>query len=209
MKRAFIVIIVAVLCVSCVCLGYLVSNEGFSGIDPLSNGEVYRILKENKTPREELSLFTVDKDQIVLYYDYEGLINAYSLDGVFQYGIRIESLKNGTGDIAFHDGLLYAKARGGRMYIFEDDTLVSCFRSTDDSAAYQEAERYLEGIPTNKSGNAAFHVIGNKIMKSDNNGPYQTVITLPEQNPEIRYSAIFILLAIAGLMHYLRGRKIA
>ena len=204
MKRAFVIVIAVVIFLACIRLGFLVQSEDFSVITPLKRGEMYRILFQEKIPREKLSLFTVNEKQIALFFDYEGIINIYSIDGVFLYGFQIESLKKGTGDIAFHNKQLFVKARGGRMYIFDGDLVSSSFSSTEYPVAYKEAEKYLEGIPCNNVGNLSFHVVGNKIMKSVDSGPYQTVITLPNENPDIKSLAFFIMLATVGLMHYLR-----
>lgn len=204
MKRTFVVVMSVVIVLACIRFGFLVKSENFSVIAPLKTGESYRILYEEKIPREKLSLFTVNEKLIVLFFDYEGIINIYSIDGEFLYGFQIESLKKGTGDIAFHNDRLFVKARGGRMYIFNGNVVHSSFRSTEDAATYREAERLLEGIPCSNVGDVSFHVVGNRIMKAVDGGPYQTLITLPMENPDIKSLGIFILLAIAGLMHYMR-----
>ena len=204
MRRAFVIVMAVLILLACVRLGFLVKNEGFSVITPLKREENYRLLREEKVPREKLSLITVNEDQIILFYDYEGIINVYSLDGAFLYGFQIESLKKGTGDLVLHDDQLYVKACGGKMYIIDGDVVLSFFRSTGDAVAYKEAEMHLEGIPHNDVGDVSFHIVGNKIMKSVDGGPYQAVITLPMENPDIKSLGMFILLAIAGLMYYLR-----
>ena len=93
MKRTFVVVMSVVIVLACIRFGFLVKSENFSVITPLKTGESYRILYEEKIPREKLSLFTVNEKLIVLFFDYEGIINIYSIDGEFLYGFQIESLK--------------------------------------------------------------------------------------------------------------------
>lgn len=205
-KGVFIVILTTIFVVCCLLL-YLIETEVFSKIDPLNSSEIYRINSQERIPRGKIPLLLVTEKHIILFYDYEGIINVYGHTGSYMYGFQVESLKKGTGDIAFHNEQLYIRACGNKMYIFEDKRLVSCFRSTDDYDAYKEAEAYMAGDPCRNIGATSFYIVNNQIMKSIEGGPFQTVIILPQENTDISFLAFFILLGIAGITNFLRKPK--
>lgn len=203
MKKALIILAMSVILICFVQLAYYVGAEGFSRIQPLRTDEAYRIYTEEQVPREDLSLYLVTDERIFLYYDYEGVINVYSLEGNFLFGLQIQSLRNGTGDIAFSKGFLYIKARGNTIYIFDDMTLVSSFDRADNPNEYIAIELLMNGAPCHEVDGVKYYAAGNEIVKSESGYPLQTVISLPKKNKSVYYLGIGILLVIAGLMHYI------
>lgn len=204
MKRAYILVAICIILISVIVLSILISHEGFSNILPLEAEEKYRILTDELVPREEISLFLVTEELIFVYFDYNGIINIYTQDGIFLYGLQIDSLKNGVGDIAFREGILYIKARGNMIYLFKETVLVDNFRRQENPDTYKEIELLMDGEPCHQINNVKFFSSNNQIMKISEGNAIQPVISLPQKNMDIHYLAIFVLLSIAALMHYLR-----
>ena len=204
MKRAYVIIAICIIVLCSIELVNLASAEGFSHISPLKTEEAYRMVTNELIPREEISLFLVTEERIFLYFDYTGIINVYSHDGIFLYGLQINSLKNGIGDIAFKDGILYIKARGNMLYIFDGTVLLDNFRRQDNPQMYSEVEVLMGGEPCHQMNNITYVSSGNKILKKAEQHVVETVISLPQKNTNIRDLAIFTMLLIAALMHYIR-----
>lgn len=207
MKRAALIVTIIVILCGSILLAYWVSTEGFAQIQPLRADEIYRIHTEEQVPREELSLFLATTDNLYLYYDYAGLVNVYSEEGIFLYGLQVKSLKHGYGDIAFDEGLLYIKARGNAMYVFDKMKLTSHFESTNNPEAYKAAELLMSGTPCREVDGVKYYAAGNEIVKSENDGPLQTVIRLPKKNESIRYLGIFLLLATAAVTYHIGSQR--
>ena len=66
----------------------------------------------------------MDTDRLYLYFEEYGIVNVYARSGPFLYGIKVGHSRNGKGAIAIVDGLLYVKARGNIIYIFDGEELV-------------------------------------------------------------------------------------
>ena len=193
-----------VLIVTLAFLLYSIKNDEFAEITPLESSEQYRVHLQERIPREALSLYLVTDEMIVLFFDYEGIVNVYSLSGKFQYGLQVEALKNGIGDMAFDGKYLYVHSRGNTMYIFDQTTLIRCFRKIDDPIAYKQIEMLMEPQLNHQLEDTVYYLVSNAIMKSVNGAPMQTVISLPKQDSSIHGAIILFLLVMGVLAHYLR-----
>ena len=99
-------------------------------------------LEEERIPQNKYSFQTVSDGTIVcLYYDSLGLVNVYSSGGGFLYGIEVGHLRNGKGAIALENGLLYVKARGNVIYVFDGMKLIDWAEFSFDSST-EEKEYY-------------------------------------------------------------------
>ena len=161
MKRYFIAIVIALIIIAFVWQDFLLSNEGFSTITPLEAEQNYRYLHNEQVPREDISQLLVSNDQIVVYYDDVGIVNVYSWDGDYLYGIQIDSVKNGHGDMSFHNNLLYIDAK--RIYVINNGMVVDVFTRSENYDAYKEAQTYMEGDPTTQIEGTTFYIIDKKL----------------------------------------------
>lgn len=93
-----------------------------------SNSEATSEYIIHKTPQippyQEITSMVIEDGKIFLFFDAEGLVNVYSIDGVFQYALQVNSSTSGRGDIAYDDKKLYVFSRENHMYVFEDQKLV-------------------------------------------------------------------------------------
>ena len=203
-QKIVVSILLTVLIVTYIFLIHSIKNEEFAEIIPLESNEQYRVHFQERIPRETLSLYLVTDEMIVLFFDYEGIVNVYSLSGEFQYGLQVEALKNGLGDMAFDGKYLYVHSRGNTMYIFDQTTLIRCFRHKDDPIAYKQIEMLMEPQLNHKLEDTVYYLASNSIMKSVNGAAMQTVISLPKQDLSIRSTIMILLLFTGALAHYLQ-----
>ena len=182
--------------------GRLISIDAqyFQKPEPLNEGELFRILTEELIPDDDPYRMAVSDQEIVLLYDEEGLLNVYDHNGTFQYGIQIITLQNGKGNMEFQDGLLYVASRGARQYVFDGDQLHSTFTANEDPASYRRMRLLLEGEPNHKSGDTIFYLVEHSVMKAVDGGPMETVISLPQRNPDIDSLVFFISICVVALL---------
>lgn len=98
-------------------------QEGFSILAPIAEKN-YSIHGHEMIPREEITTFLVADDRIYVYYDRSGLINVYHLDGTYDFGIQVPTIKSGKGNIAYEGGYLFVELRRSVIYMFAKDLLV-------------------------------------------------------------------------------------
>ena len=94
-------------------------------------------------PHQEITTMLVEDGKIFLYFDLDGVVNVYSVDGVFLYGIQVKSSTSGRGDIAYADQKLYIFSRENHIYVFEDQKLIEHVEFAQEKEKYRHFEKLL------------------------------------------------------------------
>lgn len=199
---ALIAIIVTLSLILILNLPYSNSND--------SEDEMYSFLSTEYVPQNEVPLLMLKPEQIILFYDDEGVVNVYNLLGEFLYGFQIEALKNGVGDMAFDDVNLYVNSKGNTMYIFEGESLIRYFRRADDPDEYERIECTMEGEINNADGCSIYYYndANNCVERYENGSIIETIISFPNEHGFLDdHSMVVILLAVAFIVHYAHAKR--
>lgn len=193
--------------ISILFLAGMISKEEFDTIKPLPEDESFCISKKEQNPRDELTSFIITKDSIILYYDAAGLVNVYSIEGEFQYGIQIELIDNGKGNIGVGNDKLYIESRGGRIYVFVGMDCEDSFRRREYPERYTYIARFLNQEKGHSDGIATYYYQKevSQIQRKDAQGNITAVISLPQKNDNIKTVAMVFLLSVAAIAHFLHG----
>ena len=112
-----------------------------------SNAEATSEYIIHKTPQippyQEITSMVIEDGKIFLFFDAEGLVNVYSIDGVFQYALQVNSSTSGRGDIAYNDEKLYIFTRENHIYVFEDQKLIQHIEFAQEKEKYRRYEKSL------------------------------------------------------------------
>lgn len=197
LQKGLLAFFIMIALISFLLLFVMVSNENFDTIQPLAGDELFRVLEEEYILRNDLTEFVVARDSLILFYDGAGLVNIYSLEGQFRYGIQVERIDNGSGKIGVLDDRLYIEARGGRVYIFSGTELIESFRIREDPGRYNSVKNILAQESKHFDGNAAYYYQNdlNQIRKVDRLGSEDIVISMPRKNKNLKTVALLFLLS--------------
>lgn len=167
----------------------------------LDSNETYRLLSRELIPSRSTPLFTVNDEKIFLFYDRDGLINVYSHEGDFLYGLQIETTEHGTGNITSDEKYLYIKSCGNTLYIFEDTALLCSICRSEYPDTYAKINRG----PNHSIDDTTFYYLSesNSIAQRTNNGPFRQIITMPEEGTDALGICV-LLLGIGAFAHYAR-----
>ena len=126
-------------------------SEGY-GVPPdvPNNNFGYTINDKEIVPREIISSFIVDNGLIYVFYESTALVNVYSTEGAFMYGIRVSSIQNGRGDIAVKDGILHIASRTKYHYEFDKTDLIR-LTNVDASSEHSISNASKETFSTEKN----------------------------------------------------------
>lgn len=137
------------------------TQEGFSILVPIAEKN-FAIHKQEMIPREEITSFLVTDDRIYVYYDRSGLVNAYHLDGTYDFGIQVPTIKSGKGDIAYEDGYLFVALRRSVIYVFSKDLLVHQVAITSKRDEYMELKEIFTKEKDHATKTAMYSLADNK-----------------------------------------------
>lgn len=210
MRRIIILAFVLLVLSGSVYLIYMVENEGFDSLKPLERGEYYRLLEEEKNPRDELTSFQATEAYLILYYDSAGLVNVYTLNGDFLYGIQIQTIKNGHGDFVFQDDMLYIMSRGNRMYLFREKNLTESFLYKESPEKFRQIEVLMENRSHDLPEGTTYYYLSNQnqIAKTTPMSTMTPVLSMPQANHNIPAIAFLLLITVAAFMHFLKHGKL-
>ena len=199
MQRVIMVILALLILADGVYYVHLLESEGFSRIHPLKKGAPYRIYDTEQCPRDEVTSFIATEEEIILYYDDCGLINVYGLDGEFQYGIQVECIKNGRGNIGYLKGLLYIRARSHKIYIFDGTSLIESYSSQDKEEDYRWVNKFVEREKQNIIKGTEYYYQNelNQIISKTRSGIEEVVVALPQKNKGVYTTGMLFLILIA------------
>lgn len=200
MKKTFslaLFVFVVALCI--ILLSYWRNEEGFCTVKPLDNNEDYVLHESELVPRDELTEFLVTKENIVLFYDYPGMVNVYALNGTFLYGLQVQTLQNGRGSVAHDGNYLYVHSRGHKLYVFDGPELVQSLFQEYDSVTYNRINCLMDDAVNHSLDGITYYYnsVTNAIEKAGIDQPIKTVIGLPQKNPNISFVAFTLLLCVS------------
>ena len=209
MRRVGMIVLLALIFIDAVFLVIMTGGENFDTVPTLDANELYRIVNTELIPREEVSTFCVTDSVLALFYESQGLVNIYSLEGSFLYGLQVITLRNGIGDIAVEDDYLYIKPRGNRIFVFKEKELIRSFLYSEDSTEYRRIEQILNRSKNHVLNDETYHYLSetNQIIKHTPQGATVSVVTMPDINSDTQILGMLLLLLIAALVHYLRFSK--
>lgn len=163
--------------------GCLRMGEGFDPISPVQDAErhAYIIHRMEQIPREDIAAFIAKDGRLYVYFDHTALVNVYGTDGSFQYGIQISTIRNGRGDIATRDGLLYIKSRQAVIFVFRDDQLLECIGPETGYEAYVSVREIFAEEKSTVSGGISYQLSesSGSILRQDT---METVCDFPQKS---------------------------
>lgn len=184
------------------------------GIEVFEQPGMYRILDEEICPNLEITDLFAGNGSIFVFYEKAGLVNVYSDDGVFQYGIQIEIGQNSYIKIAYQDGLLYLDSQLNTLYAFDRDQVVEQIYHTtkmpdDIKKRYRELEENFSHGTSNTYDGKTYVLSKSEtgIDVIEENGQSKTVITLPEKNILVSLPRYFDLLCCGVALYLLDKEK--
>lgn len=182
------------------------SAASYRKIEP---GEVYRCVSTEEVPRYAVPQLLTTRDNIVLFYDEDGIVNVYDFSGNFLYEHRIEPLKNGKGRMAYDGTYLYVKSRSGTLYIFQGKSLLRYLSPRQDVDAYREnAQKLDETLPREAAAAVYFYnEAGNCVQRFEEGKAIETVIRFPERWTVDAASVAIVVGAVAALAFWIDGRR--
>ena len=132
MKKSVLVAIHIALITICVLVYfYLTIGSGFTLHFNIREDNGISIIKEANVPLENPTQLAGGDNTIFIYYESTGLVNAYSIDGSFLYGLHFKDIKNGRGEIAFDNDLLYILARDNTVYVLNNGKLIGQYSESE------------------------------------------------------------------------------
>lgn len=191
MKDKYLKILYAIVLVGIViALVLSLASEEFDTLLALNAEGTYLIHEEALIPREDADILLAAENKLYLYYKNSELLNVYSTDGQFLYGIQFPDYQNGIATFLYMDGLLYADIPLSGIYIFDDCALV---RYDDSTAYYLEIrDLFTEEYP-NSDGEYTYIYVAetNRVLRTGKGEP-EVLLRFPQKNPH--YAAILWLL---------------
>ncbi|MDD6883630.1 MAG: hypothetical protein PUD50_07980 [Eubacteriales bacterium] len=185
---AFEVLMIASLLI----VGILLNSEDFSRVDKLDGKDdrgAFLILDEEVVPREDVETFLVSDGFLFLFYDDVGIVNVYTVDGAFQYGIQIFTSTSGCGAMNYSDGLLYIESRLNVRYVFEKKICKQCiiceYRVNEEE--YKRLDPFFEDVPDREWDGASYSLSSDQseILRIRQDGTETVVLALPKKNPYV------------------------
>ena len=170
--------------------GWLRSREEFDIVPVLEDADKtqYILHQAELIPRDDITAFVVDEDHLYVLYDNVALVNVYDMDGTFQYGIQISTIKNGHSNITVANGILYFYSRRPIIFAFQGTQLLEAIDPDKHQDRYLEAKALFS-----KEDNFETYDIsasGNTIIDKNTQ---ESIIELPQKSKSADY------LTIAGL----------
>lgn len=194
MKSTIFVVLSAVSIVLIFAVSILLfQREGFAEISPIEEKNRYIVHREMLSPRENVAVFIVSEENIFVYYDKSALVNVYSRNGNYCYGIQISTMKSGHGDIAFQNDLLYIKSHGAAIALFYQDQFIEWVDPAYNREKYFSVQKIfnMEKSHSQNGLNYIFDQNANAILLKESQ---KAIVTFPQR------SRLAEVLAVAGLL---------
>ena len=202
MKKIYIILCASVIISIFSVAMWLMAQEPFSALPAIDETQKYILHEQELIPWESATSFLLADGKIYIYYDAYGLVNVYLMDGSFDYGIQIPTIKSGKGDIAFHDGHLYIESRRAIYYVFNHQKLVETIVPSDDVERFVSQRKLFDQEKNHWDGDCRYQLssLSADIVSSDDG---RILVDLPEKS-ELARSLLILgsgLLGIAMLFY--------
>ncbi|MBE6616791.1 MAG: hypothetical protein E7627_02425 [Ruminococcaceae bacterium] len=162
---------------------WLMSREGFNSIVQIRNEDrsKYVVHRTELVPREDITSFCVDNENIYIFYDETALVNVYGTDGSYKYGIQISTKRKGRGNITAFNGKLYIESRRAIVFVFQEDQLVEIIYPDNDHEKYDTISELCWGEKNTSDGEHNYQLSesGNDIIRQYT---LEIICDLPEKS---------------------------
>lgn len=197
MKKIYIVICASVIISIFAVSMWLMAQEPFSALPPIDETQKYILHEQELIPWESATSFLLADGKIYIYYDANGLVNIYLMDGSFDYGIQIPTIKSGKGDIAFHDGHLYIESRRAIYYVFNHQELVETIVPSDDVEKFVSQSKLFDQEKNHWDGDCRYQLspLSADIVSWDDG---RILVDLPEKS-ELARSLLILGSGLLGI----------
>lgn len=159
----------------------------------------YRIISQEVYLSEQLSKLLFVDNEIVLFYEDEGYVALYTQNGVFLYGIQVDTSDKGTGNISYLDGYLVIKSKANTVYFFDGSSLVNAYhissKNLDQSRLLVERMGDYKSL-THTNNGITFSASNGNIIKTDSTGSNTILFPLPQKT----MNPIFLLSFFLGVV---------
>lgn len=209
MKKVMIAVLWTLFIVTIILLIIILQNEGFSTIKTFKTTGRVDVLWEELISRRDISEILVHGDDLYIFYDDSGLVNVYSVDGIFQYGLQMCTSSNGRGDMTFSNGKLLVQTKCCAIYVFEGSELkeyayinyTEYKQGTVNAKRYEELETYFskpEDAEQRSESGKSFRVSEdrNTLLEKSSSGRYLPVSFLPQRSSWVKIIGILMLLFV-------------
>jgi len=143
----------------------------------------YIIYEDHRIPPGEITSMIVDDGKIFLYYDNYAIVNVYTTEGDFQYGIQVYTLKNGRGDFSYIDQKLYIFSKASIVYVIDGMDVVKIVDFASERVRYKNyEEKYRTGEKNTVYEGVTYRLLKeqDQVAKQDSNGNTHIVLDLTQ-----------------------------
>lgn len=172
---------------------FLNESEEFANVRPIEEDGDYRIHTEQLVPREFPEAIIPEDGKIYCFFLEAELINVYSEDGAYLYGIQYADGRNGKSEVVCRDGRLYIDARTAGIYVFEGTELARF----EKRSASNELKAVFDGTPNDPY--PYFFVTDTNAIMRGGGEEAEVVVQLPQR----KYDPISFL--VLGALMLLLG----
>ena len=186
--------------------------EGFNFVRPLKINAEPIIHHAEKIPKETISEFIEEDNNVFILYEKTGLVNVYSDVGTFLFGIQVETTSTGHAHIAYANNHLLIQSRANTIYEFNNTEEVFSidFNNTEyvNNTSYKSTYDLYE-TEFDKNDNHTFNgktftlsIDGYSLVALDNDSTLQNIVDAPSPSWYIAYIplAILICVVITGIV---------
>lgn len=145
----------------------------------------YSVYEDHRIPPGMISSMIVDDGKIFIYYEDYAVVNIYSIDGVFQYGIQGHTIDNGRGDFSYIDQKLYLFSKAHVVYVFDQKELIEVVDGVYERSKYDYYENnYRVNNKQTTYENETYILLReqNQIIKQIENEEVQIVLDLTKDS---------------------------
>lgn len=206
MKHPIITACIIVLLITLCFAIWSIKQENFFSIESIEGKYQYIIHDHELIPDERISSFIVEDNCIYVFYDRNALVNVYLLDGSFNYGIQVSTIRSGQGDIAFQNGCLYIKSRKGVIFVFRNTELVTYYEASNDLGKFHSTRSLFAQEKSHVSGGEHYILLeeSNDIVTQEH---MNIVIDFPQKSKALEYLLVFDMLLLVFILEFYRRRR--
>ena len=175
-------------------------SESFDQVRPMESDEEYVLHHDVLIPRDFPDVLIAEDQKLYLFYSEAELLNVYDASGEYLYGFQFPDGQNGINDVCCKNGLLYVKARGSGIYVFQNIQLMRFEEQHYLNSGYDELESVFTGEIDHQDGEYTYEYENetNRLIRSDQSGS-ETVLQFPVRKYDpISFVMILLLLILLG-----------
>lgn len=130
----------AVIGILLVCV-FLKAVRSEQNAQPLLEGMPLEYIQEDPLLRLSIDQIASDESRVYVLFDkYEGIVQIYSTEGVYEKTLAFSGSTNGAFKIAVKNAVLYVCDKTGNLYLFEDGTFLEFIKRSDGEAMRKDID---------------------------------------------------------------------